>query len=287
MAAQAIDVQHILGIHVPVFALPNPPISKVWPHIQHVIPVEPGELQLLPGREMPDIVDDQGAIGRLLPLPRVVGIVRRGSVDGNQSRLESEPVVSDSVHRQIVFAEREYLGGVHFVLLSMLQPFQEAVPIGQFKAHPGFVRGVSGAPASHQIDVPIVHGESQHRLQAIAETERDGGVHGIVALAHIESRPVGLHVFDGDGDDYIRIRIAVAVRVGWKIVRIQVSADLKEHGDRLAVIARHAGGEVLGRLYATGRRFHGEPRNRDRHTRPAGVRLQGLFPDKNALGWVG
>src|SRR5258708_11984522 len=103
--AEAVRVEHVVGIHIPVLALPDPAIAEVRPHIQRAVPVKARKLELAPLGQVPDIIQDQRAVRGLFPLTRVIRIIGDISANGNQARLESKAALADAGNREVVLAE--------------------------------------------------------------------------------------------------------------------------------------------------------------------------------------
>src|SRR5579872_6789732 len=74
--------------------------------------------------------------------------------------------------------------------------------------------------------------------------------------------------------------VSVAMGVGGEVVLKEEAADLKEHGDGLAVIARYAVDEVLRRLDSAGGGFDG-------HAGKAGGWRPGFIADQESSGGIG
>src|ERR1700730_6608351 len=126
---------------------------------------------------MPHIIEDQGSVERLFVLAGVDRVVGNWSVNRYQPRLESGTVIADAVNRQFMSAKGEHLGDVALELLAMLQSIEVAVAKGDFGPHPGPVRRIGRAPTGNQIEVTMVAGKANHRINAVTETKGNGGVH--------------------------------------------------------------------------------------------------------------
>ncbi len=99
------------------------------------------------------------------------------SINRYQPRLEGSTVIANAINRQFMLAEVEHLRDVAFILLAMFQSIEVTVAKGDFRPNPSPVGWIGRAPPRNQIQVTIVAGEADHRLNAITEAKSDGGVH--------------------------------------------------------------------------------------------------------------
>ena len=70
----------------------------------------------------------------------------------------------------------------------------------------------------------------------------------MVAFADVEGAAIHGDGFDDGRDQKIRVGVAVAVRVGRQVIRIEKIADLIELRDGFAMIARYTRREILRSL---------------------------------------
>ena len=110
-----------------------------------------------------------------------------------------------------------------------------------------------------------------------------GQIDGVIALAHVERAAVDSDAVDGQRNQRIRIGVAVTVRVGGQIVGIQKVADLEVLRNGLAMVAGDSGSEILRRLDASRGGFDGKARNGDRRARAAGIGVEHLVMNDDAL----
>src|SRR5579862_1573247 len=109
----------------------------------------------------------------------------------------------------------------------------------------------------------------------------------MVAFANVECAAVHCDAFDDAGDINVGVRVAVAVGVGGKVVRNEVTADLDELRDRFAVIAGHAGRKILWGLDAAGSGLDGIAGNGNRCAGSAGIGIQQIGAGENLNGGIG
>ena len=101
------------------------------------------------------------------------------------------------------------------------------------------------------VGIAVVASELEEAVETRTRRIRRGDVDGIVAFAHVEGGAVHVDRANGQRNQEVRVGIAVAVSVGRKVVGIKEVADLEILRDRLAVVARNSGREVLRRLDAS------------------------------------
>ena len=136
-------------------------------------------------------------------------------------------------------------------MLALFRTGEKAVAERRFESDPGVPLRVAGAPAGGQIAVAAIAAGLNKGRQASLHGIAEGEIDGVVAVAGIEGGAIDEHAADGLRNDDIGIGIPVAVGVGGEIVVEEKAVDVKELGDRFAVVACDSGREVLGRLDAS------------------------------------
>ena len=205
---------------------------------------------------------------------------------GVESRNVGEAVVADGEQRQIVISEREQAIGIEFVLLAMFEPIQESIAVRSLQHDPGM--RISGwAPAADGVDIAVVAGYGQERLQLRAEIIGGGKILGVVSLADVEGAAIGLHAFDCRGNQNVRIGIAVAVGVGREIIGNQIAANLHVLSDWFAVISGDARSKILRRFYSARSSLDWQTRKRYRSAGTSGIGVQSFFANQHTLCGVG
>src|SRR6266852_3015636 len=163
-----------------------------------------------------------------------------------------ETIVGRDEQCELVTAQSERPLSIELVLLAILRQGQEPVSARDLQREPGPGLWVFGTPSGDEIVIVHVSGDSGEWFYLRSKTIADREVDGVVAMPHIEGTSVGLDVADSGGNQQVRVGIAVAVRVCRQIVLEKKIADLDVLCDGFAVVARHAGREVLGRFYSSG-----------------------------------
>src|SRR5215472_19137564 len=76
--------------------------------------------------------------------------------------------------------------GVKLELPSVLKPIQIAIPVGRLDADPGVRVWIRRAPAACNIDVAMVSGQLNKRLDSGTREVSGGEIDSVVAFAHVE-----------------------------------------------------------------------------------------------------
>ena len=121
--------------------------------------------------------------------------------------------------------------------------------------------------------VAVSRGVSRHREErrhVAAQSVDRSHIQRMIALAHVEGATVHLHALNRARDIYVRVRVAVSVRVRRQIIRHQVRSHPHVLRDGLAVVTRHTRREILRRLDAARRGIDGIAGNRNGRARPSG-----------------
>ncbi len=230
-------------------------------------------LILLPGIDRVRIVDPSG---------RSVDGVE--SKHGPQSGDVAVAQIGNAKQRQRVIASVKDASTIEFELLAMFQPIEEAVAERAFHRGPGTC---GGAHARRQCRVPVVGRQRNKRIQIRPQSVNRGKVQCVIAFAHVERAAVDLHALDDIGDIYVRIGIAVTVRIRRQVVRHQVRAHLNILRDRLAVIARHARRKILRRFDTARRGLDRVTGNGNRGARTSWVRIEQILGGKHFHRGIG
>jgi len=186
-----------------------------------------------------------------------------------------------------VLAEFELAVAVEFVLLAMLETFEEAVAVGGFGGEESVRVGIFGGPAGDQVDVAIIAGELEEGVEALARDVGGGEVDGVITFADVEGTTIDGDGFDGGRNQKIGIGIAVAVSVGGEIVGKKKIAYLEKLGDGFAVIAGYTGSEILRSFDTAGSGFDGKPGDGNGSTGAAGIGVEDLIANDDGLRWIG
>ncbi len=109
----------------------------------------------------------------------------------------------------------------------------------------------------------------------------------MIPFADIESATIDLDAFDDFWNKDVGVGVSVAVGVGGKIVRHQITAHCDELRDRLAVVARDSRCKILRRLDPTGGGFDGISGNGDGRTGTSGVSVKQILANENLLRRIG
>src|SRR5580700_6917073 len=104
----------------------------------------------------------------------------------------------------------------------MFQPLEETVAIRDFRAYPELVGGIRRTPSGNQVQIAIVAGQPQYRLQSVTQSKDNGGVLRVIAFPYIEGSAVRLNIVDSDGNNDVRVSVAVPVRVRGQVVLEEV-----------------------------------------------------------------
>ena len=182
--------------------------------------------------------------------------------------------VTNREKRNLVPARIKDAQRIPLVLLPVLQPFHQAIAVIGLHSHPLLLCGIRGRKSGRQIRVAIVAGESEEPAQLRARIICGRQVQRMIALQHIESAAVCRHAAQHAGDVDIRVGVAVAMRVGGKVVGHQIAAHRDVLRNRFAVVAGHAGHKILRRLDAAGCGLDRQPGNRNRRAGPSGIGVQ-------------
>src|SRR5262249_19250363 len=210
-----------------------------------------------------------------------------GALDGNETGNGAKAIVGARELCQLVSPQPKDAIAVQLPLLPTLEPAEESVPIGSFECDPAPRRWVRGTPAHNKICVARVGGQLDKRLQAWSQAIGYRQIDGVIALADIERSAVGLDRADGSGDQEVRIRITIAVRVGGQVVRKEIFSDLEKLRDGFAMVTSNARSKVLRGLDAAGCGLHRQARYRNQPAWPAGIAFEEILKKKDPLGRVG
>src|SRR5208282_1011044 len=105
----------------------------------------------------------------------------------------------------------------------------------------------------------------------------------MVPFAHIESAPIYLNAFNGLGNEDVRVRVAIPVRIGGEVVGNEVASDLDVGSNGFAMVSRNARCEILRSFDAAGRGFNGKARNGDRRARTPWIRVERFLAKQQTL----
>src|SRR5579884_2292252 len=97
----------------------------------------------------------------------------------------------------------------------------------------------------------------------------------MVTLPDVERTSIHFDGLNDRRDQNVRIRIAVAMRVGGKIIGIKEVSNLKVLRNRFSMITGDSRRKILRRFDAAGGRFDRQAGNRDRRPGAAGIGIQG------------
>lgn len=269
------------------FALLDEAIAEIGAEGEAVIAEEGGEIKLRMRGEFPGVGGGGKEIVSAVELAIFDGVIGDGDIDGDEAGNVRKAVVGGAVESEFVTREFELAIAVEFVLLTMLETVEEAVAVGKFGDEPGVGGRILRAPGGDEIEVAIVGGELEEIVEALMGDVGGGEVDGVVAFADVEGATVDGHGFDGGRNEDVGVRVAVAVRVGGEVVRVEEIADLEELRDGLAMIGGDSGSEILRGFDAAGSGFDGEARERDGSAGAAGVRVEELVVNDDGLRRVG
>ena len=99
---------------------------------------------------------------------------------------------------------------VELVLLPMLQTTEKTIPARSLQCDP---RVWSRAESGYHVDVSVVSGEHEERIEMGAQAVGRCEVHRVISLSDVERTAVHLHALEYLRDEYVRVSVSIAVSV--------------------------------------------------------------------------
>src|SRR6516165_8433492 len=136
---------------------------------------------------------------------------------------------------------------IDLVLRAALGRLEKTIAVCRVQGDPSASLRASRTPANHYIDIVGIARYVDEGLQPRPESVRHAQVYRVIPFANVKCPAIRLDVLDSRRNEYIGICVAVSVGIRSEVIRDKKAPHLKKLRDGLAMVAGHAGREILGR----------------------------------------